>query len=96
MRSVEHLIQCIYLDLLPSEPSTLADYFTMESMENDHICSIILGVYQKMVKCYNIDANMLHNACINHKLNKLIHSTYKNRETGYYKLFCDMKIDVDE
>ena len=95
-KTIDSLVDCCYQNIIPSIP-VLADYFGYEILCNcneDDIC-IILGLYIKMLKCWNIDKTIIENAFINNQLDKLIHETYnKHGKTGYYKMFCDKNIKI--
>ena len=55
--------------------------------------SIIDGLYKGL---YNMGVKdeIIHKAFLNNGLDKLIHDSYLNKETGYYRIFCDSNINI--
>ena len=94
MRNSDELVKACFLDLLPSLP-TLVDYFGNAWQDEEKAC-IVLGLYQGLVKFRDVDSDTLHNSLMKNKLNDLVHSKYKNNESGYYNLFCNLKIDLNK
>ena len=94
MRNSDDLVKACFRDLWPGNP-TLVDFFG-NARNNDEKECVVLGVYQGLVKLRHVDSDMLHDHFMRNKLNELVHSKYKGTETGYYKLFCELKIDLND
>ena len=95
-KTIDDLVNICMADTLPSIP-VIADYFGLHNCEDNKI-PIILGIYQKMLSpsAFNIDKSIIEQAFLNNKLDELIHDTYqKNGTTGYYKIFCEKNITVN-
>ena len=86
--------KCIRLDILPSQMSILADYFGLHNARNDEHVKIIFGLYIGLIKLLEVPLDEIHEACLNNSLDALIHDKYKNRPSGYYKLFCSKNIKI--
>ena len=96
-KTIDDLVNICEMDTLPCIP-VIADYFGLQNC-NENSIPIILGVYQKMLKPqpfgFGIDKNKIEKAFLENNLDELIHDTYqKNGKTGYYKLFCDGKMKI--
>ena len=89
--TAEELVKACYLDLFPSIP-TIVDYFG--NAETDTELSIVLGVYQGLVKYKSVDADYLHQCFLRNKLNEVVHAKFKYRPTRYYNMFCDRNLDL--
>ena len=91
-KTADTLIDCCFGDLLPTIP-VMADYFG-NAMGNLETECIVLGLYQGLVKRHGVTAEVLHIHFLNSRLDELVHSTYRDNETGYYKKFCNLKLDL--
>ena len=88
-KTIDDLVKCCVLDTMPTMP-VVADYFGLDNVEN---LSIILGLYQGMIKIKGMDKRIIENAFKKNQLDKLIHDSYKIYGTsGYYKMFCEKNI----
>ena len=91
VKTIDDLVKCCVLDTMPTMP-VIADYFGLDNIEN---LSIILGLYQGMIKIKGMDKSIIENAYKKNELDKLIHESYKIYGTsGYYKMFCDKNIII--
>lgn len=68
----------------------IADYFGLHNKKYE---STLMGIYQGLFK-YGTTEEVIEQAAKCGKLDELIHKVYKNRETGYYKEFCDNNIVI--
>jgi hypothetical protein len=95
-KTIDSLEECCLANVIPSVP-VLADYFGLDNLHNyneDNII-IILGLYIKMLNCWNINKDVIEKAFKNNELDRLIHDTYNKRgKTGYYQMFCDKNINI--
>ena len=90
-KTIDDLVNCCMLDIIPSMP-VIADYFGFDNVEN---LSIILGLYQGMIKINGMDKTIIEKAFKKNQLDKLIHDSYKIYGTsGYYRKFCDQNIKI--
>ncbi len=90
-KTIDDLIKCCMLDIMPPLP-VIADYFGLDNIDN---VDIILGLYQGMIKIKGMDKSTVEKAYKTNQLDKLIHDSYKIYGTsGYYKMFCDKKIEI--
>jgi hypothetical protein len=90
-KTIDDLVKCCMLDLMPTMP-VIADYFGFDNVED---LSIILGLYQGMIKIKGMDKDIIENAFKKNRLDKLIHDSYKIYGTsGYYKIFCEKQIKI--
>ena len=90
-KTIDDLVKCCVLDTMPTMP-VVADYFGLDNVEN---LSIILGLYQGMIKIKGMDKRIIEKAFKTNQLDKLIHDSYKIYGTsGYYKMFCDNNITI--
>ena len=55
--------------------------------------TIIDGLYKGLYNM-NISHEIIHKAFLNNGLDKLIHDSYLNKESGYYKMFCDNNLTI--
>ena len=78
-------------DEMPSLPE-IADYFGNARAEKDIVT--VLGIYQGLVKMKGVKAPLLANCFLSNRLNELVHAKYKHGQSGYYKMFCQSKIDL--
>ena len=79
-------------DLLPPVP-VIADYFGWENISNYENLSVILGLYQGMIKIKGMNKDIVEKAYKNNELDKLIHDAYKVYwASGHYKMFCKKNI----
>ena len=91
VKTIDDLVKCCVLDTMPTMP-VVADYFGLDNIEN---LSIILGLYQGMIKIKGMDKSIIEKAYKKNELDKLIHESYKIYGTsGYYKMFCDKNIKI--
>ena len=58
VKSIDDLVKCCMMDIMPRMP-VIADYFGLDNV--DHL-SIILGVYQGMIKIKGMDKSILEKA----------------------------------
>ena len=72
-KTIDDLVKCCMLDTMPSMP-VVADYFGLDNIEN---LSIILGLYQGMIKIKGMDKRIIEKAFKTNQLDKLIHDSYK-------------------
>ena len=90
-KTIDDLVKCCMLDLMPTMP-VIADYFGFDNFED---LSIILGLYQGMIKIKGMDKDIIENLFKKNRLDKLIHDSYKIYGTsGYYKIFCEKQIKI--
>ncbi len=90
-KTIDDLVNCCMLDTIPPMP-VIADYFGFDNVEN---LSIILGLYQGMIKINGMDKTIIEKAFKKNQLDKLIHDSYKIYGTsGYYRKFCDQNIKI--
>ncbi len=91
VKTIDDLVKRCMMDIMPRMP-VIADYFELDNV--DHL-SIILGVYQGMIKIKGMDKATIEKAFKKNELDKLIHNSYEIYGTsGYYQMFCDKKITV--
>ena len=91
VKTIDDLVKCCMMDIMPRMP-VIADYFGLDNV--DHL-SIILGVYQGMIKIKGMDKSIIEKAFKKKELDKLIHDSYKiYGSSGYYKMFCDKNITI--
>ena len=90
-KTIDDLVKCCMLDSMPTI-QVIADYFDFDNVED---LSIILGLYQGMIKIKGMDKDIIENAFKKNRLDKLIHDSYKIYGTsGYYKIFCEKQIKI--
>ena len=93
-KTIDLLVDSCMTDLLPPVPVT-ADYFGWENVSNDENLSVILGLYQGMIKIKGMNKDIVEKAYKKNELDKLIHDSYKIYGTsGYYKMFCKKTIII--
>ena len=91
VKTIDDLVKCCVLDTMPTIP-VIADYFGLDNVAH---LSIILGLYQGMIKIKGMDKSIIEKAYKKNELDKLIHESYKIYGTsGYYKMFCDKNIII--
>jgi hypothetical protein len=91
VKTIDDLVKCCMLDIMPRMP-VIADYFGLDNV--DHL-SIILGVYQGMIKIKGMNEDIVGKAYKKNELDKLIHDSYKvYGASGYYKMFCKKNIII--
>jgi hypothetical protein len=91
VKTINDLVKYCMQDKMPSIP-VIADYFGLDNIA--HI-SIILGLYQGMIKIKGMDKSIIEKAYKKNELDKLIHESYKiYGSSGYYKMFCDKNIII--
>ena len=91
-KTIDLLVESCMLDIFPPIP-VIAEYFGLVNAGNTEHLSIILGLYQGMIKIKGMNKNIVEKAFLNNQLDKLIHDSYKVYGTsGYYKKFCDKKL----
>ena len=93
-KSSKHLVECCLLDLLPTNISTLVDYFGIDNVTDKEIFMIIFGIYQGLIKFKGVSENLLHKCCLSGRLNELIHKNFKFMPTRYYEKFCNKKLKL--
>ena len=86
--------ECIAKDILPGNISILADYIGLHNAGNDEHVQIIFGLYVGLIMYLEVPLDEIHEACLNNGLDALFHEKYKNRSSGYYKLFCSKNIKI--
>ena len=86
------LHHCCLRDQIPPLP-VLADYFGDAFLEEDK-SNIVFGVYRGLVIRLGVKADLLDNCFLSNRLNELVHAKYKYQPTGYYKQFCDARINL--
>ena len=72
-KTIDLLVESCMTDLLPPVP-VIADYFGLNNIDN---LSIILGLYQGMIKIKGMDKSIIEKAFKKKELDKLIHDSYK-------------------
>ena len=93
-KTIDDLVKCCMLDIFPPCP-VIADYFGLENASNDEYLSIILGLYQGMIKIKGMNKDTVENAFKKNKLDKLIHDSYRvYGSSGYYRMFCEKNIII--
>ena len=93
-KTIDSLEECCLANVVPSIP-VLADYFGLDNLSNEDNIIVILGLYIKMLNCWNIHKDIIEKAFKNNELDKLIHETYnKHGKTGYYQKFCNNNIKI--
>ena len=82
---------CLH-DEFPSIP-VLVDYFgnSISSLPRQ---GVVLGVYQGLVECKGVTVELLDNCFRTNRLNELVHAKFKNKQSGYYRKFCELQIDL--
>ena len=92
-KTIDLLVKACIEDIFPPLPA-IVDYFGFDNAANDENLSIVLGLYQYMIKLKGMNKNIIEEAFHNNQLDKLIHDSYKTYgNTGYYKLFCDKNME---
>jgi hypothetical protein len=86
------LHHCCLRDQIPPLP-VLADYFGDAFLDEDK-SNIVFGVYRGLVIRLGVKADLLENCFLSNRLNELVHAKYKYQPTGYYKQFCDARINL--
>ena len=90
-KTIDNLVNCCMLDSRPPMP-VIVDYFGLDNIDN---LSIILGLYQGMIKIKGMNKTIIEKAFKNNQLDQLIHDSYKIYGTsGYYKMFCEKNIKI--
>ena len=90
-KTIDDLVTCCMLDSRPPMP-VFVDYFGLDNIDN---LSIILGLYQGMIKIKGMDKTIIEKAFKQNQLDQLIHDSYKIYGTsGYYKMFCEKNIKI--
>ena len=90
-KTIDDLVKCCMLDIMPPLP-VIAAYFGLNNIDN---LSIILGLYQGMIKIKGMDKYIIEKAFKKNELDKLIYDSYKiYGSSGYYKMFCDKNIKI--
>ena len=93
-KTIDLLVKACIEDIFPPLPA-IVDYFGFANAANDENLSIVLGLYQYMIKLKGMNKNIIEEAFHNNQLDKLIHDSYKTYgNTGYYKLFCDKNMEI--
>ena len=89
VKTIDDLVKYCMQDKMPTMP-VIADYFGLDNVAH---LSIILGLYQGMIKIKGMDKAIIEKAYKKNELDKLIHDSYEIYGTsGYYKMFCDQNI----
>lgn len=91
-RTVNELWDYVIRDEFPSSMPVYADYFVSlytqtNGDDTSNYLTTILGLYRGMIYRGWVTKDELHTACIENKLDDLIDTKYKDRESGYYKLY---------
>ncbi len=93
-KTIDLLVESCMADEFPPVP-VIADYFGWNNASNDEYISIILGLYQGMIKINGMNKDKVEKAFKTNQLDKLIHDAYKvYGATGYYKMFCNKNIVI--
>ena len=93
-KTIDLLVKACIEDIFPPLPA-IVDYFGFDNAANDENLSIVLGLYQYMIKLKGMNKNIIEEAFHNNQLDKLIHDSYKIYGTsGYYRKFCDQNIKI--
>ena len=93
-KTIDTLEECCLANVIPSV-LVLVDYFGLDNLSNEDNIIVILGLYIKMLNCWNIHKDIIEKAFKNNELDKLIHETYnKHGKTGYYQKFCNNNIKI--
>ena len=93
-KTIDLLVDSCMSDLFPPDP-VIADYFGIENASNTEHLSIILGLYQGMIKIKGMNKDIVENAYKKNKLDKLIHDSYRvYGSSGYYRMFCEKNIII--
>ncbi len=72
----------------------IIDSFGFDNIDN---LSIILGLYQGMVKTKGVNKTIIEKTFKKNQLDQLIHDSYKIYGTyGYYKMFCEKNIKISK
>jgi hypothetical protein len=91
VKTINDLVKYCMQDKMPTIP-VIADYFGLDNIAH---LSIILGLYQGMIKIKGMDKSIIEKAYKKNELDKLIHESYKiYGSSGYYKMFCDKNIII--
>ena len=91
--TAQELYECCLRDEFPSIP-VLVDYFgnSISSLPRQ---GVVLGVYQGLVKTKGVTVELLESCFRTNRLNELIHAKFKHRQSGYYRKFCELGIDLN-
>ncbi len=93
-KTIDLLAQSCMTDLLPPVP-VIADCFGWENVSNDENLSVILGLYQGMIKMKGMNKDIVGKAYKKNELDKLIYDSYKvYGASGYYNMFCKKNIII--
>ena len=74
--------------MFPSLP-VLVDYFGNARSEEE--ISIVLGLYQVLLKKKGVTEELLENCFRSNRLNDLVHVKHYHGKSGYYNEFCKKK-----
>ena len=85
------LAQCCYNDVFPPLP-VLVDFFGNARSEEE--ISIVLGLYQVLLKKKGVTVELLENCFKTNRLNELAHAKHHHGKSGYYKEFILKNIDL--
>ena len=93
-KTIDLLVESCLTDLFPPGP-VIVDYFGLDNASNNEHLSIILGLYQGMIKIKGMNKDIVEKAFKKNELDILIHDSYKiYGKSGYYKMFCKKKIII--
>ena len=70
----------------------MMDFFWSASNQLER--TIVLGIYQGMVKMKGVRAELLANCLQTNRLNQLVHAKYRFGKTQYYMMFINSDIDL--
>ncbi len=92
VKSIDDLVKCCMMDIMPRMP-VIADYFGLDNV--DHL-SIILGVYQGMIKIKGMDKSILEKAYKKNELDKLIHlkGLIRQKEETHQVQINQLKVEI--
>lgn len=92
-RTSDRLVDSCMKDVFPDGLPVYADYFGLHNQEH---YPLILGVYQGLIKFFDVDSKQLHKALVHDRLDEFIHEKFNGNETGYYKMFKEKKIKIQK
>lgn len=73
--------------------SALCDYFGYENMMDQEKYTIILGLYKGLF-LLGIPKETVEQAFLSNSLDQLIHNSYKEKSSDYYKMFCQKNMSI--
>lgn len=84
--------------------SAVCDYFGIVSNDNEYDAVndtnisdfvVVFGLYTGLIKHLKVEVKTIEKHMKRGKLNKLMHSKYKNHNSAYYEIFCNRNINLD-